>query len=143
MSSSMNSASITSENYYHHPEVHLNHLGFTQNLSEGFTDHLSLNPQHFNQGLGEPMVWAAAQPQQIVQQGVEEDDVQVVKLEHPLIGLGKPRLHWTHELHARFVRAVSELGGSFSKFSKFVHAHDFPFFFFNLFAKTHMHISCS
>lgn len=84
--------------------------------------------QHLNQGLGAPNFWPQPEqerPAQLQQRNGEE--VLVVQLERPLFGRGKPRVHWTHELHARFVRAVSELGGSFSKFSKSVSCTSFFF----------------
>ncbi|XP_074344045.1 uncharacterized protein LOC141683249 [Apium graveolens] len=71
--------------------------------------------QQLNQGLEDPIVWPHPEQQHPVvqpQQSIEEE-VLVVQPENPLLGLGRPRLHWTPELHLRFVRAVSELGGCF------------------------------
>lgn len=42
-------------------------------------------------------------------------DVLVVELEQSVFRSGKPRIRWTMELHERFLHAVSELGGLFSK----------------------------
>lgn len=45
-----------------------------------------------------------------------DEDVLVVESEPSLYSRGKPRIRWTLELHERFLRAASELGGLFSKF---------------------------
>ncbi|KAK1355719.1 hypothetical protein POM88_048975 [Heracleum sosnowskyi] len=44
----------------------------------------------------------------------EDGDVLVVELEPSLFTRDKPRIRWTLELHERFLRAASELGGLFS-----------------------------
>ncbi|KAK1360151.1 hypothetical protein POM88_044625 [Heracleum sosnowskyi] len=100
--------------------MHKNYAEHQIHDSTLMTEHLPFCHQapvvQHKQHLGGPIVWLqpeqqrpAAQPQHRVR-----EEVLVVQLERPLFGMGKPRLHWTHELHARFVRAVSELGGSFS-----------------------------
>ncbi|KAK1360154.1 hypothetical protein POM88_044628 [Heracleum sosnowskyi] len=65
--------------------------------------------QHLAEPIGpqQELQQTQEQPQQIVEEGQ-------VQFQRPLLGMGKPRLYWSRGLHARFVRAVSELGGSSS-----------------------------
>lgn len=55
------------------------------------------------------------QRQQMNQHRAGEGDVRVTQLSGH-----KPRLHWTPELHAEFLSAVSDLGGLFSKSKSFI-----------------------
>ncbi|KAL8146301.1 hypothetical protein AgCh_004159 [Apium graveolens] len=56
---------------------------------------------------------AAVQAQQVELKGNAEEEVLKVKLEVPIYPMGKPRLRWTPELHERFLRATTQLGGVF------------------------------
>ncbi|KAK1398437.1 hypothetical protein POM88_008300 [Heracleum sosnowskyi] len=56
---------------------------------------------------------AAAQAQQVELNSYAEEEVLDVKLEVPIFPMGKPRLKWTPELHERFIRATTQLGGVF------------------------------
>ncbi|KAL8093036.1 hypothetical protein AgCh_035063 [Apium graveolens] len=45
------------------------------------------------------------------QQRISGHDILIVELEPSLFNRGKPRVRWTVELHERFLKAVSKLGG--------------------------------
>lgn len=61
------------------------------------------------------------------------EDVLVVELEPSLFNRGKPRVRWTLELHERFLRAVSELGGLFSKYQTIYYVWvTFEYFYYNV-----------
>lgn len=56
-----------------------------------------------------------AAAQQVELKRNAEEEVLDVTLEVPVFQTGKPRLRWTPELHERFIRATTQLGGIFSK----------------------------
>lgn len=55
------------------------------------------------------------QQQQMELERVPNEDASLAEIDCPLIGGKKPHIHWTEELHRRFVGAVNELGGVFCK----------------------------
>lgn len=78
----------------------------------GFTSH------PLQEALTYPVLQPAvtqAQEQQVPLKRNAEEEPLVVKLEPSIFPNSRPRLIWTPELHARFIQAVMQLGGLFSK----------------------------